>query len=78
MLYPVKVSFKIDGGMKIFYDKQKLKQYMAIKTPLHKILKGIPHTEDENKDNHESTGVLNFMRTDSQRVALNGCTHSNL
>jgi transcriptional regulator with PAS, ATPase and Fis domain len=25
--YPVKLSFKIDGRVKIFHDKQKLKQY---------------------------------------------------
>jgi hypothetical protein len=29
--YPVKLSFKIDGAIKIFHDKQKLKQYMTTK-----------------------------------------------
>jgi hypothetical protein len=32
-LYPEKLSFKIDGAIKIFHNKQKLKQYMTIKTP---------------------------------------------
>jgi hypothetical protein len=29
ILYPAKLSFKIDGAMKVFHNKQKLKQYMT-------------------------------------------------
>jgi chromosome segregation ATPase len=36
--YPAKLSFKIDGAIKVFHDKQKLKQYMTTKPPLQKIL----------------------------------------
>jgi hypothetical protein len=56
ILYPAKLSFKVDGAIKVFYDKQKLKQYMITKPPLQKILQGILHTENENKQNHERTG----------------------
>jgi hypothetical protein len=52
ILYPEKLSFKIDGAVKVFHSKQKLKQYMATKPPLQKILQGILHTEDESKQNH--------------------------
>jgi hypothetical protein len=38
ILYPAKLSFKIDGTIKIFHDKQKLKQYVTTKPPLQKIL----------------------------------------
>jgi hypothetical protein len=38
ILYQAKVSFKIDGAIKVFHDKQKLKQYMTTKPPLQKIL----------------------------------------
>jgi hypothetical protein len=31
ILYSIKVSFKIYGAIKVFHDKQKLKQYMATK-----------------------------------------------
>jgi hypothetical protein len=41
ILYPAKLSFKIDGAIKRFQDKQKLKQYMTTKPPLQKILQGI-------------------------------------
>jgi hypothetical protein len=49
ILYPEKLSFKIDGAMKVFNKKQKLKQYMTNKPPLQKILQGILHTESESK-----------------------------
>jgi hypothetical protein len=58
ILYPAKLSFKIDGAVKIFHDKQKLKQYMTTKPPLQKILQGILHTEDESKQNHKRTGSI--------------------
>jgi hypothetical protein len=38
-----KLSFKIDGAIKVYHGKQKLKQYMTIKPPLQKILQGILH-----------------------------------
>jgi hypothetical protein len=39
--------------MKIFHEKQKLKQYMTTKSPLQNILQGILHTEDEWKQNDD-------------------------
>jgi hypothetical protein len=56
ILYPAKLSFKIDGTMKVFHDKQKLKQYVTTKPPLQKILQGIMHTDNESKQNHERAG----------------------
>jgi hypothetical protein len=43
ILYTAKLSFKIDGAIKVFHDKQKLKQYMTTQSPLQKILQGILH-----------------------------------
>jgi hypothetical protein len=56
IFYPAKLSFKIDGTIKVFHGKQKLKQYMTTKPPLQKILQGILHTENEGKQNHERAG----------------------
>jgi hypothetical protein len=56
ILYPAKLSFKIDGAIKVFNDKQKLKQCMTTKPLLQKILQGILHTESETQLNHEKTG----------------------
>jgi hypothetical protein len=62
ILHPEKLSFKIDGAIKIFHYKQKLKQYMTTKPPLQKILHGILHTEDESKQNHKRVGNIKHRR----------------
>jgi hypothetical protein len=58
MLYPAKLLFKIHVAIKIFHDKQKLKQYKTTKPPLQKTLQGILHTENDSKQNHERTGSI--------------------
>jgi hypothetical protein len=58
ILYPSKLSFKIDGTIKVFHAKQKLKQYRTTKPPLQKIFQGILHTENESKQNHERAGNI--------------------
>jgi hypothetical protein len=68
ILYPAKLSFKIDGTIKAFHDKQKLKQYMTTKPPLQKILQGILHTENESKQNHERTGSTKPQEKKRQRI----------
>jgi hypothetical protein len=62
ILYPAKLSFKIDGAIKNFHDKQKLKQYMTTKPPLQKSLQGILHAEDESQQNHGRTGNIKPRR----------------
>jgi hypothetical protein len=59
ILYPAKISFKIDGIIKVFHDKQKLIQYMTTKPPLQKILQGIHHTENESKKTMKGQAVPN-------------------
>jgi hypothetical protein len=38
ILYQAKLSFKIDGAIKVFHEKQKLKQYKTTKPLLQKVL----------------------------------------
>jgi hypothetical protein len=66
ILYPAKLSFKINGAIKVFHDKQKLKKYMTTKPPLQKILQGILHTENENIQNHERAGSTKPQEKKSQ------------
>jgi hypothetical protein len=66
ILYPAKLSFKKDGAIKVFHDKQKLKQYMTTKPILQKILQGILHTESETKHNHERAGSLGKKKQESR------------
>jgi hypothetical protein len=55
ILYPTKLSLKIDRAIKIFLNNQKLKQCMTSKPPLQKTLQGILYTEEESKQNHKRT-----------------------
>jgi hypothetical protein len=45
-------------AIKIFCDKEKLKQQMTTKLPLQKILQGILHREDESKQKLERMGSI--------------------
>jgi hypothetical protein len=56
ILYPAKLSCKIDGAIKVFHNKQKRKQFVTTKPPLQKILQGILHAESETQLNHERAG----------------------
>jgi hypothetical protein len=70
ILYPAKLSFKIDGAIKVFHDKQKLKQYMTTKPPLQKIFQGILHTESETQHNHERAGSTKLQEKKKQEESM--------
>ena len=41
LLYPARISFKTDGEIKIFSDKQKLREFSTTKPTLQQMLKGL-------------------------------------
>ena len=41
LLYPARISFKIDGEIKSFSDEQKLRELSTTKPPLQQMLKGL-------------------------------------
>ena len=40
LLYPVRITFKIDGELKSFLDKQTLREFRTTKPALQQMLKG--------------------------------------
>jgi len=42
VLYSARLSFRIEGEIKSFPDKQKLKEFVTTKPALREILKGTP------------------------------------
>jgi hypothetical protein len=60
LLHPAKLSFIIEGAIKTFHDKQKLKEFMTTNPALLKILKGILHAEEEDNCNQENIGKNGF------------------
>ena len=41
LLYPARISFKIDGEIKSFSDKRKLREFSTTKPALQQMLKGL-------------------------------------
>ena len=41
LLYPARISFKIDGEIKSFSDKQKIREFSTIKSALQQMLNGL-------------------------------------
>ena len=41
LLYPARLSIKIEGQIKSFPDKRRLKEYTSDKPALHEMLKGL-------------------------------------
>ena len=49
LLYPAKLSFRMEGQIKCFPDKAKLKEFIITKPLLYKMSKGlIEEKEDQN------------------------------
>lgn len=48
LLYPAKLSFTIDGGTKIFFDKIKLKQYLSTNLAPGRLLEGKLQCKEDN------------------------------
>jgi hypothetical protein len=71
ILFPAKLSFKIDGAIKVFHGKQKLKQFVTTKPPLQKILQVILHTESETHHTHERTGSTKLQEKKNKKVESN-------
>ena len=54
LFYPGKPSFRIEGQIKCFPDKVKLKEFTITKPLLHKMLKGLIE-EDQNMNIKKAT-----------------------
>jgi hypothetical protein len=68
ILYPAKLLFKIDGAIKVFHDKQKLKQYMTTKPPLQKILQGILPQKVKANKTMKGQAVPNHRRRKDKKL----------
>ena len=49
LLYPARISFKINGEIKSFPDKQKLREFSTTKPALQQMLKGLYSQEIQEK-----------------------------
>ena len=49
LLYPARISFKYEGEIKSFTDKQKLREFSTIKPALQQMLKNLLYTGNREK-----------------------------
>jgi hypothetical protein len=49
LVYPAKLSFLIEGEIKIFQNKEKLQEFVTTKPALQKILSGLLLIEEETR-----------------------------
>ena len=52
LLYPAKLSFRMEGQKKCFPDKVKLKEFIITKPLLYEMLKGLISEKDDQNDEH--------------------------
>jgi hypothetical protein len=71
MLYPEKLSFKIDRAIEIFHNKQKLKQYMTSKPPVQKILQELCTQKIKANKITKGQAVSNHRRRKGKKVESN-------
>ena len=48
LFYPTKLSFRMEGQIKCFPDKVKLKEFITTKLLLYEKLKGLMKDDDQN------------------------------
>ena len=50
LLYPAKISLRIEGQIKSFLDKKKLKESIITKPLLYEVLKGLIKEKEEDQN----------------------------
>ena len=59
LLYPEGISFKIDGEIKSFSDKQKLREFGTTKPALQQMLKGFIQSRNKREDKRSTKSTPN-------------------
>jgi hypothetical protein len=68
ILYPEKLSFKIGGAIKVFHDKQKLKQYVTTKIPLQRFFKEFCSQKVKANKTMKGQAIPNHRRRKGKKV----------
>ena len=70
IFYPARLSFRIEGEIKIFQDRQKLKEYVTTKPALPEILRGTLEKRTPKEIIHKKKG-LNRYYDDTKFISFN-------
>ena len=64
LLYPAKLSFRMEGQIKCFPDKVKLKEFIIIKLLLYEMLKGLSKKKKIKTMNSKMTANSQLSTTE--------------
>ena len=59
LLYLGRISFKIDGEIKSFSDKQKLREFSSTKPALQQMLKGLMQSRNKREEKRSTKSTSN-------------------
>jgi hypothetical protein len=71
ILYPAKLSFKIDGAIKVFHDKQKLIQYMTKSYHYKRFFKGFCTQKVKPNITMKGQAAPNYRKRKRKKVESN-------
>ena len=57
--YPARISFKTNGEIKSFTDKQKLREFSTTKPALQQILKGLTESRNRKEEKRSTKSTPN-------------------
>ena len=71
LLYPAKLSFRMEGKIKCFPDKVKLKEFVITKSLLYEMLKGISKKKKIKTMNSKMTTNSQLSTTEPKKTKMN-------
>ena len=71
LLYPARISFKIDGEIKSFSDKQRLREFSTIKLALQQMLKGLYSQEIKEKKKRSTKSTPSNSENGNRNICIN-------
>ena len=69
--YPARISFKIDGEIKNFTDKQKLREFSTTKPALQQMLKGLIQSRNTREEKRSTKSTPNNLENGNRNVYIN-------
>ena len=79
ILYPLRISFRLDGEIKRFTDKQKLREFSTIKPALQQNAKEIYLGGNEKaKTKNKKLQMQKFICKGIHRVKIGNHSHTNM
>ena len=71
LLYLARIPFKINGEIKSFSDKQKLREFSTTKPALQQMLKGLIYSRNTREEKRSTKSTPNNLENGNRNVYIN-------